>query len=111
MAEKENKQKHKSTIYKYFSRTADGFKAWAEEDEEERNYLLVAIEPTGDVDEDGNHSYDLHISYNGKANSLAIGLVHSMKRDEFVRQLIIGAAKMYYTANIKIKDNETDNQI
>lgn len=46
MAEKENNQKHKSTIDKYFKRTTDGFKAWAEEDEEERNYLLVAIEPT-----------------------------------------------------------------
>lgn len=109
MAEKENNQKHKSTIDKYFSRTADGFKAWAEEDEEERNYLLVAIEPTGDVDEDGNQGFDFHIAYSGKADILASGLVHSMKRDEFVRQLIIGAAKMYYTANIKIKDNETDN--
>lgn len=39
MAEKENKQKHKSTIDKYFRRTADGFKAWAEEAEVERNYL------------------------------------------------------------------------
>lgn len=109
MAEKENNQRHKSTIDKYFSRTADGFKAWAEEAGEERNYLLVSIEPTGDVDEDGNQSYDFHIAYSGKADILASGLVHSMKRDEFVRQLIIGAAKMYYTANIKIKDNEADN--
>jgi len=30
MAEKENKQKHKSTIDKYFSRTADGYKVWVE---------------------------------------------------------------------------------
>lgn len=109
MAEKEKQSEHKSTIDKYFSRTSDGFKAWAEEDEEERNYLLVAIEPTGDVDEDGNQSFDIHIAYSGKADILASGLVHSMKRDEFVRQLIIGAAKMYYTANIKIKDNEADN--
>ena len=39
MAEKENNQKYKSTIDKYFSRTADGYKAWAEEAEEERCYL------------------------------------------------------------------------
>lgn len=39
MAEKENNQKHKSTIDKYFGRTADGYKAWAEEAEEERCYL------------------------------------------------------------------------
>ena len=109
MAEKENNQKHKSTIDKYFNRTADGFKAWAEEDEEERNYLQVAAETTGDIDENGNQGFDFHIAYSGKASILASGLVHSMKRDEFVRQLIIGAAKMYYTANIKIKDNEADN--
>lgn len=109
MAEKENKQKHKSTIDKYFSRTADGYKAWAEEAEEERNYMQIAAETTGDTDENGNQGFDFHISYHGSTNFLASGLVHSMKRDEFVRQLIIGAAKMYYTANIKIKDNEADN--
>ena len=47
MAEKENNQRHKSTIDKYFSRTADAYKAWAEEDEEERNYLQVAAEKIG----------------------------------------------------------------
>lgn len=109
MAEKEKQSEHKSTIDKYFSRTADGFKAWAEEDEEERNYLQIASEATGDTDKDGNQGFDFHIAYSGKADILASGLVHSMKRDEFVRQLIIGAAKMYYTANIKIKDNEADN--
>ena len=109
MAEKENNQRHESTIDKYFSRTADGYEAWAEEAEEERCYLQAAIEPTGDADEDGNQGFDFHIAYSGKADILASGLVHSMKRDEFVRQIIIGAAKMYYTANIKIKDNEADN--
>lgn len=44
MAEKQNNQRHESTIDKYFSRTADGFKAWAEEEEEERNYLQIALE-------------------------------------------------------------------
>lgn len=109
MAEKENKQKHKSTIDKYFSRTADGFKAWAEEDEEERNYLQIAAETTGDTDENGNQGFDFHIAYHGKTAYLASGIAQTMRKDEFLRQLIIGAAKMYYTANIKIKDNETDN--
>lgn len=104
MAEKENNQKHKSTIDKYFKRTTDGFKAWAEEDEEERNYLLVAIEPTGDVDEDGNQGFDFHISYHGKANSLASGIVQTMERDENIRQIIIAAMKIYYIRNIKIKE-------
>lgn len=109
MAEKEKQSEHKSTIDKYFSRTADGFKAWAEEDEEERNFLQIAAEDNGDVSEEGGKGFDFHIAYSGKADILASGLVHSMKRYEFVRQLIIGAAKMYYTANIKIKDNEADN--
>lgn len=95
MEEKEKQSEHKSTIDKYFSRTADGFKAWAEEDEEERNYLLVAIEPTGDVDEDGNQSYDLHISYHGKANSLASGIAQTMEKDGFLRHLIIEAARKF----------------
>lgn len=109
MAEKENNQKHKSTIDKYFSRTADGFKAWAEEDEEERNYMQIALETTGDADEDGNQGFDFHIAYHGKTAYLADGIAQTMKRDENFRQLILTAAKMYYTANIKIKDNETNN--
>lgn len=106
--ETDNKR-HESTIDKYFSRTADGYKAWAEEDEEERNYLQIASEATGDTDKDGNQGYYFNIAYFGRANVLASGLVQSMQRDKFVRQLIIGAAKMYYTQNIKIKDNETNN--
>ena len=109
MAEKENKQRHKSTIDKYFDRTADGYKAWAKEAEEERNFLQIAVEDNGYVSEEGCKCFDFHIAYFGKADIIASGLVHSMKRNEFVRQLIIGAAKMYYTANIKIKDNEADN--
>ena len=92
MAEKEKQSEHKSTIDKYFSRTADGFKAWAEEDEEERNYLLVAIEPTGDVDEDGNQSYDLHISSTVKPIPSQAELVKQCKRrnsfaQSFLQQL------------------------
>lgn len=104
MAEKENNQRHKSTIDKYFDRTAKAYKTWVEENEEERNYLQIASESTGDTDKDGNRGFDFHIAYSGRANVLASGLAHSMQRDEFVRQLIIGAAKMYYTANIKIKE-------
>lgn len=109
MAEKENKQKHKSTIDKYFSRTADGYKAWAEEAEEERCYLQAAIEPTGYADEDGNQGFYFHIAYHGKTAYLADVIAQAMRRDKFLRNLILGAAKMYYTANIKIKDNETNN--
>ena len=109
MAEKENNQRHKSTIDKYFSRTADAYKAWVEENDEERNYLQIASEATGDTDKYGNQGFDFHIAYSGRANVLASGLVTSMERNEFVRQLIIGAAKMYYTTNIKIKGNETSN--
>lgn len=96
MAEKENKQKHKSTIDKYFSRTADGFKAWAEEDEEERNYLLVAIEPTGDADEDGNQGFDFHIAYHGKTAYLADGIAQAMQRNKFLRTIVITAARKFF---------------
>lgn len=96
MAEKENKQRHKSTIDKYFSRTADGFKAWAEEDEEERNYLLVAIEPTGDVDEDENQGFDFHIAYHGKTAYLASGIGQTMQKEEFLRSVVLSAARKFF---------------
>ena len=104
MAEKENKQRHKSTIDKYFKRTAKAYKAWADENEEERNFLQIAAETTGDTDEDGNQGFVFHISYHFKTEILANGLAQAMERDESIRQIIIAAAKLYYTANIKIKE-------
>lgn len=88
-------QRHESTIDKYFDRTADGYKAWAEEDEEERNYLQIAVETTGDADEEGNQSYDFHIAYSGKSSVLAHGIFLDMKRDEFIRSLILTAAREF----------------
>lgn len=55
MAEKENNQKHKSTINKYFDRTAKAYKTWCDENEEERNYMQIAAETTGETDENGNN--------------------------------------------------------
>lgn len=96
MAEKENNQRHKSTIDKYFIRTADGYKAWAEENEEERCYLLAATEPTGDVDEDGNQGFGFHIAYHGKTSFLADGIVQAMQRDEFLRSIVLTAARKFF---------------
>ena len=104
MAEKENKQRHESTIDKYFERTAKAYTTWVEENDEERNYLQIASESTGDTDKEGNQGFDFHIAYHGKTAYLADGIAQAMQRDKFVRNLIIGAAKMYYTANIKIKE-------
>lgn len=88
-------QRHESTINKYFDRTADGFKAWAEEAEVERNYLQVAAETTGDTDENGNQRFDFHISYHGSTNFLASGIAQTMQKDEFLRNLIIEAARRF----------------
>lgn len=111
MAEKENKQKHKSTIDKYFSRTADGYKAWAEEAEEERCYLQAAIEPTGDADEDGNQGFDFHIAYHGKTAYLADGelLKQCEGINSFARSLLQQLENSFLIN--KNTDNETDNQI
>lgn len=95
MAEKENNQKHKSTIDKYFSRTADAYKAWAEEAEEERNYLQVAAEMTGDTDDNGNKGFDFHIAYHGTTNLLAEGIAQAMQKDEFLRSVVITAARKF----------------
>lgn len=92
---KANNQRHESTIDKYFGRTADGYMAWVEEDEEERNFLQVAAETTGDTDEEGNQGYDFHVAYSGKSSVLADGLFQDMKRDEFIRSLILTAARKF----------------
>lgn len=96
MAEKEKQSEHKSTIDKYFRRTADGFKAWAEEDEEERNYMQIAAETTGDTDEDGNQRFDFHIAYHGKTAYLADGIAQAMQRDKFLRTIVITAARKFF---------------
>ena len=110
MEEKENNQRRESTINKYFRKTADAYRAWAEEDEEERNYLQIAAETTGDADENGNQGFDFHIAYHGKTHFLASGIAQTMQKDEFLRKLIIEAARRFLITNErKIKDNEADN--
>lgn len=96
MAEKENKQKHKSTIDKYFSRTGKAYMAWAGENEEERNFLQIAVEITGDTDEEGKRDCDLHISYSYKTDILAKGIAQIMERDEDFRQLIFEVIDNYF---------------
>ena len=65
MAEKENKQKHKSTIDKYFDRTAKAYKTWCDENEEERNFLQIAAEDNWDVSKVAKVSISiLHIPEN-----------------------------------------------
>ncbi len=88
-------QRHESTINKYFDRTADGYKALAEEDEEGRNYLQIAAEMTGDTDEDGHQGFDFHIAYHGSANFLASGISQTMQKDEFLRSIVIEAARKF----------------
>lgn len=95
MAEKENNQRHESTIDKYFDRTADGYKAWAEEDEEDRNFLHIAAETTGDTDEEGNQGCNFHIVCSGKSSVLASGIAKAMEREEFVRSIILTAARTF----------------
>lgn len=95
MAEKENNQRRESTIDKYFDRTADGYKAWCEGNEEDRNFLQIAVETNGNIDEEGNQCFDFHIAYSGKSNVLADGIFQDMKRDEFIRLLIIEAARRF----------------
>lgn len=104
MAEKENNQRRESTINKYFSKTADAYRAWAEEDEEERNYLQIAAETTGGADENGNQGFDFHIAYHGKTSFLASGIAQTMEKDKFLRSVVIKAAKMYLIENDKNKE-------
>lgn len=96
MAEKENKQRHKSTINKYFSRTGKAYRAWADENEEKRNFLQIAVELFGDTDEEGKRDCDLHICYSFKTNILAKVIALIMERDEDFRKLIIEVIDNYF---------------
>ena len=110
MEEKENKQKHKSTINKYFSKTADAYRAWVEGNEEERNFLQIAVEDTGDVSEEGRKCFDFHIAYSCQPRFIASGLAQTMQKDECLRDIIIEAARRFYITNErKMKDNEKSN--
>lgn len=97
MSEKENNQRHESTIDKYFSRTADGYNAWVDEDKEERIFLQIAAEMTGDTDEDGNQGFDFHFAYYGKDSLLADGIARAMQNDKFIRSFVLTAARKFLT--------------
>ncbi len=88
-------QRRESTIDKYFDRTADGYNVWVEGNEEDRNFLQIAAETTGDTDEEGNLVYVFHIAYSGESSVLADGIFQDMKRDEFIRSLILTAARKF----------------
>lgn len=94
MAEKNN-QSNESTIDKYFDRTADGYKAWCEGNEEDRNFLQIAVEITGDTDEEGNPGCDVHIACSGKSSVLASGIAKAMEMEKFVRSIILTAARTF----------------
>ena len=96
MAEKENNQRHKSTIDKYFDRTAKAYKTWVEENEEERNFLQIAAEDNGDISEEGGKGFDFHIAYHGKTAYLADGIAQAMQRDKFLRTIVITAARKFF---------------
>ena len=102
--QKADNQRRESTIDKYFAKTAKAYRAWAEEDEEERNYLQIAAETTGDADENGNQGFDFHIAYHGKTGFLASGIAQTMEKDKFLRSVVIKAAKMYLIENDKNKE-------
>lgn len=101
MEEKENNQRQESTIDKYFSRTGKAYRAWADENEEKRNFLQIAVEIFGDTDEEGKRDCDLHISYSFKTDILAKGIALIMERDEAFRQLICEATDKYFLPNEK----------
>lgn len=95
MASKTNNQRKASTIDKYFEKTSKGFDVWVEGNEDDRSYLQIAGEPTGDKDEDGNQGFDFHIAYHGKVSLLADGIFQDMKNDKFIRSVVLTAARKF----------------
>ena len=107
---KTDNQRQESTIDKYFAKTAKAYKTWAEENKEDRNFLQIAAEITGDEDEEGHQGFDFHIAYSCQPRFIASGLAQTMQNDELFRQIIIEAARRFLiTIERKMKDNETSN--
>lgn len=96
---KTDNQRHKSTIDKYFAQTAKAYKTWAEENKEERNFIQIASESTGDTDEKGNKGFDFYIAYTCQPSFIASGRAQIMQKDEFLCHIIIEATRRYLIAN------------
>lgn len=92
---KTNNQRHESTIDNYFEKTSKGFDVWVEENDEDRSYLQIAAEQTGDKDEEGRSGYDFFVSYCGNSGFLADGLFQDMKNDKFIRSVVLTAARKF----------------
>lgn len=92
---KTDNQRKASTIDKYFEKTAKGFDVWVEGNEDDRSYLQIAGELTGDKDEEGRSGYDFFVSYSVKVKLLADGLFQDMKRDKFIRSVVLTAARKF----------------
>ena len=88
-------QRRESTIDNYFEKTSKGFGVWVKENDEDRSYLQIAAEQTGEKDEEGRSGYDFFVSYAGKAEFLADGLFQDMKNDEFIRYVVLTAARKF----------------
>lgn len=95
MASKTNNQRKASTIDNYFEKTSKGFDVWVEGNEDDRSYLQIAGELTGDKDEEGRSGYDFFVSYSGKVKFLADGLFQDMKNDKFIRSVVLTAARKF----------------
>lgn len=61
------------------------------------NHLQIALETTGEEDEDGNQGFQFHIAYHGKASFLADGIAQAMQRDQFLRSVVLTAASKFLT--------------
>lgn len=92
---KTDNQRQENTIGNYFEKTSKGFDEWVEENEEERSYLQIAAECTGDKDEEGKPGYDFLVSYAGNTKLLVDGIYQDMKDDKFLRSIVIRAAKKF----------------
>ena len=92
---KTDNQRRESTIDKYFEKTGKGFNVWVEGNEDDRSYLQIAGELTGDKDEEGRSGYDFFVSYAGHSNLLADGLFQDMKNNKFIRSVVLTAARKF----------------
>lgn len=99
-----------SSIDKYFERITRGLLMWAHSGDNDRSYLVVAVEDVGE----GTGSQvpmDIHLSGGGNFNKLAWALLCEMKQDKNFANAVIKATKEYYmhcclNGTLKEEDDE-----
>lgn len=97
-----------SSIDKYFERITKGLLMWAHSGENDRSYLVVALEDVGEGS-DRQVPMDVHLSAGGNFQKLAWGLLCEMKQNKDFAGAVMQATKVYMKYRLDSMFKEEDD--